>query len=340
MSNPARILVIRHRFLGDTILSVPFLRALRRLYPEAQIAVLVSEFSGQLLQNNPYIDELICFDNTDFHRYEKASQPKNFWQAVLDLRARRFDRVYILKRSFSSALMSFLAGIPERIGFDTEARGFLLTERISFNSKRHEALNFLAHLELSPSLGELSDIAFWPTKTESEKACAQLANLTGRKIILHAPSAHPLKLWSVEHWAKLALALGERGFQLIFSGAPSDLEYYAQIEALMTPQKPALNLCSLDNTLRENVALYAQCELMIAVDSGPLHLAAATGIPVIALFGPTDPARWSPLAKKQKILTLDLTCRPCNLKPTCQNRECLTELSPELVLQEALGLLG
>jgi len=151
-----KILVFRYRFLGDTILTVPFLQRLREAYPNAHISVLIAPQSGVLLQNCPYINELIEFDTTRFHKYDSGKQAKqSLWDNVLKLKKEKFDIAYILKRSFSSALLAFLAGIPARIGFNTEFRGFLLTKKIPFDLKQSEVINFLNHGVLSGS-GDIS----------------------------------------------------------------------------------------------------------------------------------------------------------------------------------------
>lgn len=339
-----KILVIRYRFLGDTILTVPFLQKLREAYPEAQISVLIGPQSGEILKNCPYIDELINFDTTNFHRYDSGMNKKqSFLKYAWQLRKQKFDKAYILKRSFSSAVLAFIAGIKERIGFNTEGRGFLLTKKVFFNSNQHEVLNFLAHLPFPfcepPSKNSL---LFWPTKEEKYKAQSLMKDLSSnhKKILIHAPAAHPVKMWPNHYWVNLLQKLKSQNYQIILSGAPSDAAYYddllkqAQIEA-------DLNLCKTNTSLRENIAAYSLCDLAICVDSGPMHLAAAVNLPIIALFGPSNSNRWQPWSDKFKILTssIELKCRPCNVKPTCKNYECLSELKPEEVFEAAQEFL-
>lgn len=340
-----KILVFRYRFLGDTILTVPFLQRLREAYPNAHISVLIAPQSGVLLQNCPYINELIEFDTTRFHKYDSGKQAKqSLWENVLKLKKEEFDIAYILKRSFSSALLAFLAGIPERIGFDTEFRGFLLTKKIPFNLKQSEVINFLNHL--LPPFNEQPDKTnklFWATEQEKQKALSLINNLTKKtaetqNIIIHAPAAHPLKMWKIEYWAELIKNLKLKyNHNIIFSGSTADADYYDELQSL-AGIKPDLNLCLTNNTLRENIAFYELCDFIICVDSGPVHLAAAVNLKGLAIFGPTDPIRWQPWSDNIKIIQapINLACRPCNLKPTCQNIECLSELKPDFVLDNFL----
>ena len=135
-----KILVMRYRFIGDTLLTIPFLRNLRDEYPDAQIDMLVAPVSGEIIDKCPYVNNFIYFDTTKKHRYENKEnqEKKDFWSYVKLLRAQNYDKAYVLKRSFSSAFLAFAAGIKERIGFDTEMRGFLLTKKVPYIENRHE----------------------------------------------------------------------------------------------------------------------------------------------------------------------------------------------------------
>ena len=139
-----KILVVRYRFIGDTILTVPFLRNLRRAYPYAKIDMLVSPVSGDLLETCPYIDNLIYFDTTRKHRYEHGKLgKKSFWHYVKLLKNEKYDKAYVLKRSLSSAALCTFAGIKNKVGFNTEGRGLLLTKRVPYDRDKHEVESFL-----------------------------------------------------------------------------------------------------------------------------------------------------------------------------------------------------
>jgi heptosyltransferase-2 len=335
-----KILVIRYRFLGDTILTVPFLKKLREAEPEAFISVLIGPQSGELLKNCPYINELIEFDTTNFHKYESGKKKKkSLWENAQELKKKNFDVAYVLKRSLSSALLVWLAAIEERIGFDTEFRGFFLTKKIPFDIKKSEVINFLEHLPPPFNRPPAKDeVFYWPTEEEDSKAkkliLAKGLNHKENNILIHAPSAHPLKMWAKERWAELLKTLHSKNYKLIFSGAPQDNAYYEELIKL-SGVHPDINLCTEGLSLRENIAVYRYCALAVCVDSGPMHLAAALQVPLVGIFGPTDPVRWQPWSDKATLLSapLELTCRPCNLKPTCKNFECLNELSAGKVFE-------
>ena len=131
-----KILVVRYRFIGDMILTIPFLRNLRYIYPDAQIDMLVAPNSGEVIEDCPYVNNFIYFDTTRKHKYENGKgKKKSFWSYVFELRKNKYDKAYVLKRSLSSALLCFFAGIKERIGFDTENRGFFLTKKVKYDYK-------------------------------------------------------------------------------------------------------------------------------------------------------------------------------------------------------------
>ncbi|MDX1918031.1 MAG: lipopolysaccharide heptosyltransferase II [Candidatus Caenarcaniphilales bacterium] len=338
------ILVFRYRFLGDTILTVPFLKRLREAYPKARVSVLVAPQSGVLLENCPYIDERIEFDTTRFHKYDNRIQPpRSYWDYISLLRKKGFDRAYLLKRSFSSALLAWLAGIPERIGFDTEWRGFLLTEKVKFDLTIHEAQNYLNHLPAPFSEAPAkSEALFFPAEAELVRAreLTRCLDPSYPKIVIHAPAAHPLKQWKVEGWALLCQLLNKRGYRIIFSGAACDQSYYQEIIQAGAPH-PDIDLTRAGLSLRENIAFYSLCQGAIMVDSGPMHLAAGVSLPVIGIFGPSDPRRWRPWSDRAVVISAakELNCRPCLMKPSCQDYECLSELNAYEVFEAFERLL-
>jgi ADP-heptose:LPS heptosyltransferase len=178
-------------------------------------------------------------------------------------------------------------------------RGCLLTERVHFDPGRHEVRNFLAHLPMSaedtgPARRE---VCFWPTDAEDQRARSLTASLpAGRRLLVHAPAAHPAKMWRPEAWSHLLGKLREEGYVLIASGSPEDSRLYSEIGVEFE-----LDLCRAGTTLRDNVAVYGHCDLAVCVDSGPMHLAAAMGIPGVALFGPSDPNRWQPWSDSWRV---------------------------------------
>jgi heptosyltransferase-2 len=294
-----KILVIRYRFIGDTILTVPFLRNLRRSYPDAQIDVLVGPQSGEVLEGCPHVNNLVVYDTTRFHKYDSgAGKRKSFWSYVFSLRKENYDTAFVLKRSWSSALLALLIGARTRVGYATEGRQFLLTHHVPHLTDMHEVDSTLTLLECAGI--EIKDRFLESFVSTTEQAqiedlpeWQQLAN-TSKKVLIHAPAAHPDKLYPLESWAEIVRILAqEHGYLPVFTGAKQDIELYDRLQDLAGTR--GINLAGR-LSLRQSIALYTNLDLAICTDSGPAHLAAAAGIPTVALFGPTDPVRWRPFA--------------------------------------------
>ena len=224
---PKKILVMRYRFIGDTILTVPFLRNLRRAEPHAEITWMVAPGSSEVVSGIPYVDHLLCWDPVTIHADSRGTHRtlSSKISFLKKLRREHFDKVYILKRSLSSALIAWLTGARERIGFNTEGRGFLLTRKVEYRHDRHEVENFLAVLK-EDGLPVLDDyLEIWTTPGEDEKVRILLAKkgvlATEPIIVLHPFSAVEPRGWPLENFAELASRLGSAaGARAVIVGAP------------------------------------------------------------------------------------------------------------------------
>ncbi len=339
-----QILVIRYRFIGDTILTVPFLRNLRSAYPSARIDVLTGPRSGEVLDGCPYIDEQIVYDTTRFHKYDSGEgKARTFASYIWQLRKRKYDLVFVLKRSFSSALLAFLTGAKRRVGYAATGRNFLLTDKVEWRQDIHEVDSLLSVLEavsidVSPAGRSLEA---WVSEAELQKVRALEPSLSTKQkyVLIHAAAAHPDKLYPLASWSKLIKRLyNEVGLIPVFSGDQQDVALYQELTALSGLDGTALNFAGR-LSLRESMALYSLMNLAVCVDSGPAHLCAAAQVPTIAIFGPTDPVRWRPYGpNNQAVFDVDLPCRPCNYHKVCDNRECLTELSSDFIFEKCLNV--
>lgn len=325
-ANPQKIVVFRYRFIGDTLLTIPFLRALRGQFPQAEIHLLVGKDGFDLVKDCPYLDKTIVFEPRE----------QGFWQSVRLVKAGQYDRAYLLKRSFSSALMAFLAGIPERIGFNTDHRGLLLTTRVPYReTEKHEAACFL---DLLPQAQQAANdtLETWIPDEILQKMGSFVQNTTQPKVVLHATSTNPAKCWPVSHFVMLAEQLASTyQASLYFLGTAAEKDIYDNLITALpqSVQAACSNLCG-QTTVLESLALLKQMDLVVANDSGMVHMAAACNTPLVCLFGPMDPNQWRPLSQNATILVNEsLPCRPCRMKITCNNLyPCLTEITPETVL--------
>jgi heptosyltransferase II len=332
-----KILVMRYRFIGDTVLTVPFLRNLRAAYPAAQIDLMLEPFSGQVIEGCPYIDRIIPFELKTIHKYSTSSE-RGKWGAYLHyrnlIRKERYDAVFVLKRSISSALLVWAACVPRRIGFATEGRQFFLTDPVPYRHDQHEVENFLDCLRaVAVPIGS-THLELWNTPDQEKKAWELFAQAGWKdgdlKVVIHAAASLAAKQWPLERFATVMRSLRDKyGAKFVYTGATGDSSLYQEIER----QGPfnGLNLCGI-TTVRENIAVYRACGLFFGVDSGPMHMAAAAGVPVVALFGPTDERKWGPWGSGHVIVSKYLACHPC--KPhKCSDHQCMEQISTAEALE-------
>lgn len=336
-----KILVIRYRFIGDTVLMIPFLRNLRRAYPEARIDVLASPVSGDVLKDCPYIDELIIFDTTRKHKYENTKQEKkSFFSYVKLLKNRNYDKAYVLKRSFSSAALAFLARIPERVGFNTEGRGFFLTNRVPYITNKHEVecfLDVLRHDGINVMNNHLENWISPESDAKISGIFQELCIKDETKVLIHATSGNINKQWPLEHFAKVIEYLSNtHQVKVFYTGTQKDAEIYDKIRSMVNQplQVEPINLCG-KLSIQDSTALISRMNFVIGSDSGTLHIAASLSVPVIGIYGPMNPKKWKAWGEIHEPVHLDLECIPCELRKKCpRNIACLRELMPETVIEK------
>ena len=342
-----KILILRYRFVGDTVLTIPFIKNVKEHFPHAQIDILVSPNSGEVIEGNPDVNKVTYFDNSKFHKYEGNdvlqgrdipwNVSTSFFQCAKMLRNENYDLAFVLKRSFSSALLAFLSRAKYRIGFNTEFRSFLLTHTVKYDPNLHELDNFLNCLKPIDVEPKKYIPEIFVMEKEKLKANGFLVRLDRfkPKILIHATSAHPYKMWPKRYFAKVMDYLYEEfEAQFVFTGAKLDKQIYEEIIKWCRNKNKfkILDLCGL-TTLRECFAVYQGLDMAICVDSGNAHLAGASGIPTYVLYGPTRPERWLPIGKNVFPIRLNqlLPCQPCDVKVECSHITCMKLLTPEFV---------
>jgi heptosyltransferase-2 len=298
---------------------------------------VVAHGSSEIVRGIPYVNELIYWDPPTIHADSRGTHRSlgSKLKFIRDLRTRRFDKVYVLKRSFSSALMAWLTGAKERVGFNTEGRSFLLTKRVPFHPDRHEVVNFLDVLRADGVPVTDDHLELWVSPAEQDAAAAFLAGCGAANKPLLA--IHPFgslfhKTWPMERFAETAARLAQRhGFTPVILGGPRDRAQFDQARSLFPPQT-----CDLvgKHDLRMTLAVLARCSLFFGNDSGIMHLAAAVGVPVVAIFGPTSPTRFGPWGPRTAVLSAPKPCAHCREKnlTECEKAEngrmyCVLEIS-------------
>ena len=210
----------------------------------------------------------------------------------------------------------------------------MLTHKTPFDEKVHEIESCLNVLRAFGLKIKDNYLEAWLTEEELNRVKEKAPSLfePQRKVLIHAASAHPDKVYPRDKWVKLIKILKERhDLNPYFTGAKQDKELYEELARLSGVK--SVNMAGELN-IRESMALYRHMDLAVCVDSGPSHLASAVGVPTFTLFGPTDPERWAPKGEGcRAVFDASLECRPCHYKKTCQNRECLTNMEPDVIIE-------
>lgn len=345
------ILVMRYRFIGDTVLTIPFLRNLRHAEPKAHIAWMVAPGASDIVKGIPYVNEMIYWDPVTIHADSRGSHHTIFSKVafIKDLRRHHFDKIYVLKRSLSSALIAWLSGAPKRIGFDTEGRGVLLTTRVPYRHDQHEVKNFLDVLKADGINVKDDFLEIWTSPEEEERIARVLADAGittfNRIAAIHPFSAVTQRGWPLENYAALTTRLRKEGnFRTIIIGGPGDVEAFAKVKHMFGDN--IIDLVGKCN-LRDTIALLLRCSLFVGNDSGIMHLAAAAGTPLVALFGPQSPVKFGPWSARSKVIYKGMACSPCRQKffsecePSVRMRPaCMESISVDEVFQESVRISG
>lgn len=304
---PLRILVIRYRFIGDTVLAIPFLRNLRHAFPHATIDVLAEPVSGDTLAHCPYKNDLLYYaPRLRGLAKARSPHPTGLLSCARMLRARGYDRVYILRRSFSSAVLPLLAGIPHRVGFATEGRRWLLHASTLYLEK-HEVECFLDLLRADGVPVTDTYNENWSDPAVDARVSAALSTTGRRRVFVCAKSVYARKDWAPERFAEvLDWLVTQRNSEIHFCDSPGNAAYYQSIVArLSEPARLACTDWSGQLSIRDVNSLFRFIDLALGIDTGLLHIAASFNVPVVALFGPLKPWRWHPWDVAHTILRPD-----------------------------------
>ncbi|HLX58060.1 MAG TPA: lipopolysaccharide heptosyltransferase II [Ktedonobacteraceae bacterium] len=349
-TQPRRILVIRLDLIGDLVLSMTVVRALKRSYAGAQIDLLALPSSAQIVRDDPDLCEIISYDPNAWRRPKALFQARN-WLAALALmrrlRSRRYDIAVSVFGNWA-AIMAVLSGAQRRVGFGREGYPGFMTDSLAGRhwqpgERLHEVdycLKLARAAGVSVTPGDRIPRLFVAPATRLElEALLHEARIQEDKplIACHVSSNNgQSKRWPIPYWATLLDRLiREQGVQVVLTGAPNDLPLIERITSRM--QEQPVNLAG-KTSLEQLAALLQRADLLISGDSGPMHIAAAVGTPLIAIHGPTDPTHSGPVSPSATILKSGIWCSPCyNAKDTADCRfyttQCMKNITPAQVFQ-------
>ena len=346
----ARILVRVPNWVGDAVLCLPALRALRRSLPEAELVLLARPWVADVLPVEELRCRLLHYDTRSTHRGLAGRL-----RIASQLRSQRFSAAILFQNAFDAALISWLARIPVRAGYSRQGRGPLLTHGVRpprrGETPVHEAhyyLGMLRRLGLIPGYEPVEQISL-PASEESlatgrlqlAERLAQSSNTTEapRWVVGISPGASfgTAKRWPAERFAELASRLvRELGAACVFFGSPQEQQLVADVIARSAI--PSLSLAG-QTSLSEFMGLVQGCDLFLTNDTGTMHVAAGLGVPTLALFGPTNEQETRPLGPHAKLLVGEAFCRPCKLRHCPIDHRCMKSLSVERVFQAARSML-
>lgn len=335
-AQPKRILVKEVNWLGDIVMSLPALRAIRKSFPDAHLTVLIKKELASFFDGSRWIDEVIPYGLRKGFLRGLADRSK----IVRDLRARHFDLAILFPNSFDSALWPLMARIPARAGYARDARGLLLSHRTRATAEILEVhqVHYYLHM-LGETLGlKGSSDEFTPdvdpaARERMEQFLSKRRKRPKAPLIAMAVAAAygPAKEWPAERFARTVDLLAEKhGAECVLVGAPSERR---KSEEVASRSRAGAVLAAGDTTVGEAIAMLSLCSGFAGNDSGSMHVAGALGKPTVGIYGSTRADRTGPLGTQTRILYKKIECSPC-LKRTCRfgHYQCLTMIEPEEVV--------
>jgi heptosyltransferase-2 len=344
---PRNILVRAPNWIGDAVMCEPAIRGLRSLFPEAEITMLAKRAVAELFSAAPELSRVVVYDDKLLHAGLSGK-----WSLAGTLRRDGFDLAVLFQNAFEAAFLAWLAGIPQRYGYATDGRVFFLTTPVAVPSRSrggHQVeyyWNLLKPLGLS---GGASSPTLFVTADESRQLDVRLAGaevgLSDIVIGINPGSTYgSAKRWLPERFAEVAQRLAERIGQdenaqvvVVILGARGEESLGKDIAARINRRSVVLSGAT---TIRELMAVVKRCRLLITNDTGPMHIAAACGVPVVAVFGPTDSHTTAPYGQERSIVREAVDCAPCLLRECPIDHRCMTRIPVDRVYDAAVQQLS
>jgi heptosyltransferase-2 len=333
-SAPRRVLVKEVNWLGDIVISLPALKAIRRALPDAHLSVLVKEEFASFFDGSGWVDEVIGY------RVSRGARGLVDRCSIIDgIRHRKHDLAVLFPNSFESALWAALGGVTYRAGFARDGRSLLLTHRSTPSAEvlgTHQVHYYLEMLRETLGIeGDADDYALdvhEPYRLDVRQWLAERRRRPQGRLFVLAPAAAygPAKEWPMDRYAALIDLLDiHEGAECVLIGAPAER---ARCEQIAAASKSGAIVGAGEANIGEVIALLSIADGFAGNDSGCMHLAGALGIPTVGIFGSTSPARTAPLGRRSRVIYRQIECSPC-LARTCRfgHYRCLTEIGAEEV---------
>jgi len=337
-----KIMIRATNWVGDAILALPALRAVRARCSDAQISIVAKPYVVDLYRGQGICDELIPYDSKGIHQGWQGRE-----SLASELRFKKFDVALLLQNAFDAAWLAWRAGIPKRIGYARDGRSLLLTDAIAVPKigeiAAHEKFYYLELLKRAGWLEDYEDekqIRLLVPDAQKHRAMQQLVEAGSRpdatRIAVGAGASYgSAKCWPPDRFAQALNDFALRiDADIVLFGTPQESAVSAAITKDL--QRSPVDLVG-KTSIAELPALLSQCQVFLGNDSGAMHVAAAVGLPVVAVFGPTDPEGTAPVTPRARIVQQKPYCSPCFLRRCPTDHRCMLAVTPGMVA-EALGL--
>ena len=336
-----KLLVRATNWVGDAVMSIPALRVIRELHPAAEITVVAWPWVAELYARENFANQVLVYDSTG--RYGGI---QGRLKLAGELRNRRFDSAILLQNAFDAALLAWLARIPRRIGYARDGRGFLLTDPIPPPRKgsipphqRYYYLELLRRAGWIESLPEVPQIRIHADPSSGRELFRRFG-LRGERVVGVSPGAAfgSAKRWLPERFAAAGATLAaEWDAEVAVFGTSAEEGLCVAVAGAIGPR--ACNLAG-HTGLGEFIDMAAACTAFLTNDSGAMHIAAATGVPTVAVFGATDPEATGPVATLARVVRTPVECSPCLLRECPIDHRCMTRVESATVEDQARRLVA
>jgi heptosyltransferase-2 len=341
-----RVVVRGTNWVGDAVMTVPALRELRRLFPRARLTLATRQWAEGIFAGADFIDDLLVTGHT-------SNRPAALFKEAREWRARRFDLGVLFPNSFAPALVAALARVPIRAGYATQGRSALLTQRVAvpvWRGQRHEVFYYL-HLvaELERLLYGASTVETGAPDTrlcvtdarlrEAQRVLVESGARPGRPLVALCPGStnSRAKRWPAERFAAVADMLQERvGADVVLLGAREELDISEEVARHMRTRPIVL---TGQTDLAQTAAVLKASDLLVTNDTGPAHVGAAVGCPVVVIFGPTNPVTTRPFSTSAEVVQRPPDCAPCMLRDCPIDHRCMTAITAVEVFERAAHAL-
>jgi len=331
-----KILIRATNWVGDAIMALPALHAVRKRFPEAEIAIVGRPYVADIYRDQEICDHLIAYDPSGLHKGFSGRE-----LLAAELRAQKFDVALLLQNAFDAAWLAWRASIPERIGYARDARSFLLTKAVPLprhgEIPAHERFYYLELLRRTGWLDVVQDESFIGLHVPAEKRriadeflCKSGVRQGVTRIAIGAGASYgSAKCWPPSRFAEVANRLqSEADADVILFGTAAEANVSTAISAEL--RRPPIDLTG-KTAITDLPALLSLCHLFIGNDSGAMHVAAAVGLPIVGVFGPTDPNGTAPVTTRCSIVQQKAYCSPCFLRRCPTDHRCMTAITADMV---------